>query len=985
MIIEIKEKFDKLDRKQKILLLAGSVSLLSLLALAARYRLSRKNAKEKKPTPKDTQEPENSKETPVFSPALSKALLEERAAALANVNYDLLLYLQKSSSYKGFIQITFDLNTIDSDLVIDYQGDALTSIIINGKDFSNAKKVWNGFSLSLPKASLQKTGNKVLLAFESKYSLHSKGGLRLLQEGKHSYVFADTFHHSANCIFPCFDQSSVRVKLNLLVLAPEGWNVIYSQQHRSVRNLEYKIPTQLSDHIKALSQNDATSKLWCYDTTHQISISSLRFAAGDYYAIKLEKDLDPKILATLYCRVNSEEIFSYYAKVYGIFAFLAVKYCEENFGHFPLRKIDHIFLPVSCENQGFIINDQSLRSHLSRQFLIQALRSIVSNTVYTYFGFFVGYEKWDQAWILKGIRELVTDLCINFIVNTLNTSENPTFVAVQKKFNIKIIDFELHFQSTRREAYLVDQLSNTYPLSLNVEDSEEFADYCKGPIYHYKSHAVMKQLSFILEAQNFKKILKIILAKYAWKALTAEDFLAIIDQTVDQNLSQIMAKSTERFIATVKFDISRFSILTWWEQWCLSDGINEIAVVWEADNNFFKNMLKISQTCYSKSKLNCLRYHRIKIGLFNNDAQLFKVKDVFIEGVENTPLIFEDETRIPSAVLTNYDSESYAKISLDRTSFEFFKANIDRIEDLEALGTIWRVFYKMVKEGLMVADLYLYLARVYLKQCARRNLILTEVLLKDSVQIIRQYVPLKKKRGALKSMFDILLNLFQENKEKFTWINVLIINYLPSFCVRKEDVIAIIECLKTPGFADPPHVDPKQEVEINWRLLILMQLLGGREEDQAALVSNIRQNAPADVNEYYGSTLEFLKQNQQLKTRLFEGVGEFVARESIRKIKAMSEGVYLSFVCQEQSSEIIKQTEKLLVKGLHRVFLRASLENLRYYLKFIGETLENVQEQAAMIKQVIEKYKGTEGYKTRINILVKSLEQIQLRAKVLSA
>ena len=991
----MRTKFNNLSRNQQIAVVAGGVSLVSILLLAASRRSSKKEKTPSKPKPKPTETPglnhpfipTISKEMYVKSHKIPSSVVQARAKDIGNVTYNILLHLRNGSTFKGLVEISFDLasNEAKSSATLDFQGESISSMFVNGKSVSlteQGKSLWDGQVLTIPQQYLAKIGNKVVLSFEAKYEPPQKIGLRRIQEGKYNYIFADTSNNGASLIFPCFDQNNIRAKFNLQVLSPDNWPIAFCQPRTPAKNLSYIIPTQIAEYIK-LCEKEPNLVLSCYDSTPLITVSGLRFAAGDYHHIKLGKDPNPKAVPiSLLCRASTVGKLENNTKIYEVFAQLAIKYCEAFLGNFPVKEMNHLFLPVRNDNQGNFIDDGALKGNPSRQKLIQTLRAIVSNTVFTYFGLTVTHNKWEDAWIIKGLREIVTDLCLSFIISTLKTDESYT--RIHEIYNIEKIDFELNFQSSRREAYLLDQGSSTHPLSLQCNDSEEFAYYCKSPVYLYKSHAVMKQLYFILENENFKKILKSLITKSSSRPLSSEEFLGIVEQVIDQNRTMMMGKSLDHFITVAKFDISQFSIHKWWQNWVKTDGINELTVHWDADNNFFKNMLKISQTVYNQTNSNRLRHHRIKIALFNNEAKLFIVKEVFIEDIESTPLIFEDAKRIPSAILTNYDSESYAKITLDNTSLEFFKGNVDRIEDVESLGTIWRVFYKEVRENLMTAEQYLYLARVYIRQSDSMNLLITEILLQDCIQIIHNFLAPSKKKSTLRSMFETLKTLFEDNKDTFSWFNVLIFSYLPNFCVSKEDVVYILENLDAEGLHKPPIIEIKKEKEFLSRIVLLMQVFGFLENERAA-VSAILGETPAEMSEYYTAVSDFLRLSSQLKNELYEYISEFVMREKNWKVRAVFEGIRLTLLYDGglDNPEKNQKVAKYLTEGLRRVFTKASVENLSFYVKFIGENLQNCSAQVEAIEQLLKRYEGVEEFKTRNSILAGGLENLKLRAKVL--
>lgn len=91
-----------------------------------------------------------------------------------------------------------------------------------------------------------------------------------------------------------------------------------------------------------------------------------------------------------------------------------------------------------------------------------------------------------------------------------------------------------------------------------------------------------------------------------------------------------------------------------------------------------------------------LRTHKMKVAFFDKDANISLVKDFVLLDQESTTLLYDASNSKYSAVLLNYQDETFIKISLDPHSMNFFKENLSKITCDLSKTLIWQAFYNMV-------------------------------------------------------------------------------------------------------------------------------------------------------------------------------------------------------------------------------------------------------------------------------------------------
>jgi aminopeptidase N len=141
--------------------------------------------------------------------------------------------------------------------------------------------------------------------------------------------------------------------------------------------------------------------------------------------------------------------------------------------------------------------------------------------------------------------------------------------------------------------YHEDQMITTHPIRGKVANTS-VADSIFDGITYSKGAATMKQLLYLMGAENFSKALSEYFHKYEWNNATIDDFLAEMQK---------------------HFQVTKFTLTQWRELWLDEASLNLIEASWDPNNHAHDAKLTIKQSAFSPDHPT-LRIHKIKVGLF---------------------------------------------------------------------------------------------------------------------------------------------------------------------------------------------------------------------------------------------------------------------------------------------------------------------------------------------------------------------------------
>ena len=92
-----------------------------------------------------------------------------------------------------------------------------------------------------------------------------------------------------------------------------------------------------------------------------------------------------------------------------------------------------------------------------------------------------------------------------------------------------------------------------------------------------------------------------------------------------------------------------------------------------------------------------LRYHNIQIAFFDQTGAVVDLKSVLISPKDTQTDITYSGANGITAILVNYNDQTFMENTIDPVSLEFFKVNISKITDQVARALIWYNISQMNK------------------------------------------------------------------------------------------------------------------------------------------------------------------------------------------------------------------------------------------------------------------------------------------------
>ncbi|MGH1468152.1 MAG: aminopeptidase N [Bdellovibrionales bacterium] len=567
---------------------------------------------------------------------LSHELALSRSAVVSDVRYKLGLTLRaKKPDYTGTNAIYFRLKKVPKKLHLDFQGEEIRSLKVNGKSVAGAKieegKVW------LPVAHLKAGKNHVELAFRNDYDTDGSGLHKIKDsaDGK-EYVYTDFEPYDANRMFPSFDQPDLKASYRLTVKAPPTWKVVGNGREYAtvgdgdlVRH-EFTRTEKFSTYIAAMCAGPFA--VW---TDTRARIPSRIFA-----------------VQSMAEHVDSNRIFKITRQGFDFF--------EEYFDiKYPFHKYDQIFLPQfnsgAMENVGAVtFNGNYIYRHKATRAELQGRsNTILHEMAHMWFGDIVTMEWWNDLWLNESFATYMANLAL---VEATEYTES----------------WRLFTKGTKTWAYWQDQLPTTHPIETLVPDTDTTFTNFDGITYG-KGASSLKQLVFLIGEENFKLGLAEYFKTYATKNTKREDFIKTLQNHTSENLK------------------------TWTNQWLQTKGLNTITTKFTCIDNKLKD-ISFLQGYTSGDKILRTHKVEFAMWLEDSSLKPEEVFTLRISGEETnwTPL---KEVACPKAVFPNWNDHGYIKVSLDEASSGFLLKNIHRFESNLFKSQLWTILNSKLKFG----------------------------------------------------------------------------------------------------------------------------------------------------------------------------------------------------------------------------------------------------------------------------------------------
>ncbi|MBE9464044.1 peptidase M1 [Dyadobacter sp. UP-52] len=426
---------------------------------------------------------------------VSFGLNEYRKEMIDSIQYAIELEIpaQKSQPTQGKQLITFNLKSLDSALVLDFNTDSahIHSVKAEGKEiayeFVNEHIVIN-------KDKLIKGKNQVEIVFTA-------GDLSLNRNEE--YLYTLFVPDRASTCFPLFDQPNLKASYTLTLKTPKTWEAV-------------------SNGILKEKTSGADQNIYQFEKTKPISSYLFAFAAGKFF--KTEKTVGNRAMTMYYretdsvkVKRNSDEVFNLHAKSLAwLENYTAIKY--------PFGKFDFVLIPSfqygGMEHPGSIFyNESSLfldeNAPVNRKL---ARASVIAHeSAHMWFGDLVTMDWFSDVWL----KEVFANFMAAKIVQ-------PSFPE---------INFELRFLLAHYPgAYEVDRSSGTNPILQKLGNLKNAGTLYGGIIYQ-KAPIIMRQLEKKIGENMMRESLREYLKSFSFGNAKWDDLIGIIDKKSPEDIT----------------------------------------------------------------------------------------------------------------------------------------------------------------------------------------------------------------------------------------------------------------------------------------------------------------------------------------------------------------------------------------------------------------------------------------------------------------
>lgn len=430
----------------------------------------------------------------LVEPGVSLDLARQRKSAISDIVYNLSLKLDTAVAREpeGKIEILFNYQPDNEPLQIDFAGETVSALSVNGKRISSP--VWSDGHIVVDNSLLKKGANEIVVSFTS--------ASRALNRNP-GYLYSLFVPNRAHSVFPCFDQPDMKAVYHLTLTVPSGWKAVSNS------------PVIAAD-------GGSGGKVIEFYPTEPLSTYLFAFAAGEFDYREHSRDgrtigayyreTDPERLAQL------DEIFSQVES--------SLVQLEEYTGiPYPFAKYDLVILPGfqfgGMEHTGATFyNDNTLflNKNATGADRLKRAKLIAHETAHMWFGDFVTMEWFNDVW--------TKEVFANFFAARLTRALLPEF------------DHDLEWLRVYMEAALEqDRGEGTTPIRQELDNLKNAGLIYNNIIYN-KSPLMMGKLAEITGEENFKRGIRNYLASHAYGNATWDDLIAALNSCSEADIQQ---------------------------------------------------------------------------------------------------------------------------------------------------------------------------------------------------------------------------------------------------------------------------------------------------------------------------------------------------------------------------------------------------------------------------------------------------------------
>lgn len=252
-------------------------------------------------------------------------------------------------------------------------------------------------------------------------------------------------------------------------------------------------------------------------------------------------------------------------------------------------------------------------------------RIIFHETAHMWFGNTVTMKWWNDLWLNESFAEYICFVCFEALIDNLS---------------LELEDPWVKFFQLKEWGYREDAQVTTHPIAGDVINTEQAETQFDGITYS-KGSSCMKQLVSLLSYDKFKVAIKKYFEKFKFRNATLFDLLEAQQDVINTEMKMDSSENS--------MEVGAYEQLRWKDDWQHTSGTNVIKCDWDRE----LGMIEIKQTCQSDLHLK-LRFHKIKLGFYDIDANLVDVKEVIVQNQPVTVINYPDNEEI-AGILPNYN------------------------------------------------------------------------------------------------------------------------------------------------------------------------------------------------------------------------------------------------------------------------------------------------------------------------------------------
>ncbi|MBD5180726.1 MAG: aminopeptidase [Bacteroidales bacterium] len=427
-------------------------------------------------------------------PGVSLELAGERKAAVADVRYDLAFKIDSALAVnpEGRIEIRFDYTGDDNPLVLDFEGDSLGSVNVNGKDIANPE--WREGHIIVEPEYLRDGENVFVADFTS--------AARALNRNP-GYMYTLFVPNRAHSVFPCFDQPDMKASYCLELTVPYKWKAVSNSRVQS-----------------SVTDEKAGTNTIKFEPTEPLSSYLFAFAAGEFdYREHTNGDRTIGAYFRETDRDRLEQLDEIFSQVES-----SLSQLEEYTGiKYPFAKYDLVILPGfqfgGMEHTGATFyNDNTVfvgKNATASQLLSRA-KLIAHETAHMWFGDFVTMEWFNDVW--------TKEVFANYFAAMLTRKLLPQY------------DHDLEWLRVYMAAALdQDRSQGSTPIRQQLDNLRNAGLIYNNIIYN-KSPLMMGKLAELVGDENFKKGIRKYLSDHAYGNATWDDLVEALSEFTEADV-----------------------------------------------------------------------------------------------------------------------------------------------------------------------------------------------------------------------------------------------------------------------------------------------------------------------------------------------------------------------------------------------------------------------------------------------------------------